>query len=375
MKSTKKRRRWFAFFLACIMIITSSPEGMAATADWFREKQFFAKQENAEHSQNQSSILLEAEKETQQTEENVQEENHLFEEITPILSEDEAEEQAAPTLEEREAEQLQMVMEEFGALQEQGEAMDAYAPFLIIDNESEEVDLSEEHALDSEMTPRMDQMVLQAQQWLNATYTGKHGYTPVAETGKTGNNVVKGLITALQIELGIAEPTGTFGPTTASLCPTLSTSSPEGNIVKILQYGLYCKGYQPRGTTGKFADGTKAAVMKVQTDAGLDGTGIVNPVLFKAILNTDALVLIANGDPKIRTMQQGLNRKYLAYIGIMPCDGVYGRNTNKALIYALQAEEGMSTSTANGNFGPSTTNLCPTLSFILRWILMPMTIK
>lgn len=31
-------------------------------------------------------------------------------------------------------------------------------------------------------------------------------------------------------------------------------------------------------------------------------------------------------------MQQGLHRKYLAYIGIMPCDGVYGRNTNKALL-------------------------------------------
>ena len=37
--------------------------------------------------------------------------------------------------------------------------------------------------------------------------------------------------------------------------------------------------------------------------------------------------------------------------GLMPCDGHYSRDTNKALIYALQAEEGMDTNTANGYFG------------------------
>lgn len=367
MRSTKKRKRFLAFFLACIMILTSSPEGTAVAAEWFQEEQLLAKQNKTQEENESSPSVASVSSDIQELEKTAEEEMSSLEEI-PILSEEEAQALASPSLEEREAEKLALVEAELNALEEQGESKDAYAPFLIIDNESEETQehflSSEEHtrSSNSEITPRIDQMVLQAQQWLNATYTGRHGYTPVAETGKTGNNVVKGLITALQIELGIAEPTGTFGPTTASLCPTLSTSSPQGNIVKILQYGLYCKGYQPRGTTGKFADGTKSAVMKVQTDAGLEGTGVVDPVLFKAILNTDALVLIANGDPKIRTMQQTLNRNYLAYIGIMPCDGVYGRNTNKALIYALQAEEGMPTSTANGNFGPSTTSLCPTLS-------------
>ena len=58
-----------------------------------------------------------------------------------------------------------------------------------------------------------------------------------------------------------------------------------------------------------------------------------------------------------------MNRKYEDYIGIMPCDGVYGRNTNIAVIYALQAEEGMPTSVANGNFGPSTKRCCPTIPY------------
>ena len=48
------------------------------------------------------------------------------------------------------------------------------------------------------------------------------------------------------------------------------------------------------------------------------------------------------------------NRKYEAYTGLVPCDGVYGRNTNKALIYAIQAEEGLPVGTATGNFGPTT---------------------
>ena len=63
-------------------------------------------------------------------------------------------------------------------------------------------------------------------------------------------------------------------------------------------------------------------------------------------------------------MQQKLNRKYEAYTGITPCDGVYGRNTNRALIYALQAEEGMPTDVANANFGVTTRLCCPEIPYI-----------
>lgn len=61
-------------------------------------------------------------------------------------------------------------------------------------------------------------------------------------------------------------------------------------------------------------------------------------------------------------MQQWLNANYESYIGIRPCDGIYQRDTNEALIYALQALENMSPSEANGNFGPKTISLIPTVS-------------
>ena len=75
-----------------------------------------------------------------------------------------------------------------------------------------------------------------------------------------------------------------------------------------------------------------------------------------------AFTLVANGYEKIRTMQQQLNHDYLAYTGILPCDGVYQRDTNTALIYALQAEEGLDTDTASGTYGPMTQELTPTVS-------------
>lgn len=210
----------------------------------------------------------------------------------------------------------------------------------------------------------MDEAVLRAQQWLNDTYSGETGYSEIAEDGITGQNTVKALITALQIEIGIAAPNGTFGPSTTSLCPTLSKNveAQPTNIVKILQHGMFCKGYSTSAVTGIFGDNTENAVKQVQSDAGINPDGVVTPLIFKTVLNTDPLVLASDGDIHIRYIQQQLNNKYNAYFGIIPCNGKYERNTNKALIYALQAEEGLAVGTANGNFGPSTQRLCPVLS-------------
>ncbi|MGC3388305.1 hypothetical protein, partial [Enterococcus faecium] len=41
---------------------------------------------------------------------------------------------------------------------------------------------------------------------------------------------------------------------------------------------------------------------------------------------------------------------------IMPCDGIYQRNSNQALIFALQAELGYSPSEATGSYGNGTTS-------------------
>ncbi|MCR5608939.1 MAG: DUF1906 domain-containing protein [Lachnospiraceae bacterium] len=206
-----------------------------------------------------------------------------------------------------------------------------------------------------------DVKVLEAQQWLNATYTGKKGYVVIPEDGVIGQGTVKALIRALQIETGDSAPDGIFGNGTIKRCPTVASSNDASeNVIKILQYGLFCKGYNAGAVNGEYHDNTKAAVNKLQTDAGFEPDGIVTPQWFKAILNTDAMVLIKGGDKNIRTVQQYLNRNYYQYVGIKPCDGVYSRDTNKAMIYALQVEEG--DSKPDGVFGNGTYNNCPTLS-------------
>ncbi|KEK24721.1 hypothetical protein BAGA_23960 [Bacillus gaemokensis] len=97
----------------------------------------------------------------------------------------------------------------------------------------------------------------------------------------------------------------------------------------------------------------------MQKDLGCTADGAVNPKLFKALLTMDAYVLITGGSSKVRSIQQWLNNKYINRAGFfyMPCDGHYSRDVQKALMYAIQYEEGLDDATANGNFGPTTQNL------------------
>ncbi|MCO7125449.1 DUF1906 domain-containing protein [Sporolactobacillus shoreicorticis] len=207
----------------------------------------------------------------------------------------------------------------------------------------------------------MDEMVLLTQQWLNSTYSGRHGYETIPENGKTGWTTVYALTRALQIELGIAEPSDTFGDQTSNLFSTL-TPGMEGNQIYILQGALWCKGIAPGSWTGEFDTDTATSIQNFKSDAGIaSDDASVNSTVMKALLNMSAFVLVSGGNSRIRTLQQNLNHDYLAYTGLQACDGLYGRQTNTALIYALQAEEGLSTSVANGTFGPSTTSKCPTL--------------
>ena len=216
----------------------------------------------------------------------------------------------------------------------------------------------------------MDQMVLKTQQWLNKTYKGRSGYVEITEDGVTGWNTMEALITGLQIELGISSPNGNFGPATTSSFSELSIGSTKTNQIYILQGGLYCKGYDPNGFDGSFGNGAKDAIQKLQSDAGIAITGTVNALLMKSILSMDSFKLLTygeyNGDENIRTIQRNLNRNYSSNqyfssdIGLVPCDGIYGRATNKALLYAFQIEEGIPV--PNGVFGPSTTSLCPNIT-------------
>ena len=226
----------------------------------------------------------------------------------------------------------------------------------------------------------MDEMVLEVQRWLNRTYTGENGYSPIPEDGATGGTTVGALIIGLQIELGIADPVPSFGPATESLFPGLSRQedgAKPNNLIKILQGGFWCKGYNPGGFSGNFFGDTETRVRAFESDVGLDPTGYVDSKLMKAILNTDGFVLSSIGRQNIREIQQSLNRDYGNYFDYIPTNGIYERNSNRALIYALQHEIGIG-HIANGHFGPSTQENCPSLSYhnaaanhtkILQWAL------
>ncbi|WP_436697051.1 glycoside hydrolase domain-containing protein [Lactiplantibacillus pentosus] len=137
----------------------------------------------------------------------------------------------------------------------------------------------------------------------------------------------------------------------------------SGNIAYIIQGGFWCKGIDPAAFDGEFTSDTAAAVTTMKEYAGLsDTSGTLDSQFMAALLNMSAFTLVADGYEKIRTMQQQLNHDYLDYTGILPCDGVYQRDTNTALIYALQAEEGLDTDTASGTYGPMTQELTPTVS-------------
>lgn len=212
----------------------------------------------------------------------------------------------------------------------------------------------------------MDQKVLQTQQWLNQTYGGNPKFITIAEDGATGNETVKGLIRGLQIELGETTIDGIIGNGTASLFDDMfpnglgeNVNNPNSNIIFIIQGGFYCRGIDPYGFSGIFNDGITDAVKTLQSQAGLETLdGIITSLILKAILTTDAYTLSSSGDAKIREIQQGLNKKYYQYIGLIPTNGIYERKTNKALIKALQKEINVD---VDGIWGSGTLNACPTL--------------
>ncbi|MDT0109378.1 DUF1906 domain-containing protein [Listeria booriae] len=220
----------------------------------------------------------------------------------------------------------------------------------------------------------MDEMVRQVQSWLNKTYdkyVAKGDFQTIPENGKTGWTTVYALTRALQIELGISPTADNFGPTTEKLFKPLTIGASDAkptNINYILQGAFYCKGYSPGGFTGVFGGQTQIAVKMFQKDAGLSTQdGVVSTIIMKSLLDMSAFQTVSGGTYGVRTVQQNLNRDYSAWIGkLVPCDGLYGRDTNTSLIYALQKEEGMARTTANGNFGPGTTttltNLIPTFA-------------
>lgn len=219
----------------------------------------------------------------------------------------------------------------------------------------------------------MDSMVLATQKYLNENYSGKNGYNTIAEDGNTGWATIYALMRAFQIELGLSVPANNFGNGTVA---AFKQKYPDGikeqeasaeetsRVYAIVQGALWCKGYSTGANriTEHFYGGTGAAIKKLKKDAGFENSdSTVTLNIMKALLSMDQFRVIYSqgGLDSIRSIQQQLNRKYEDYIGIIPCDGVYGRSMNKALIIVLQVIEGISS--PNGNFGNQTKAKCPIL--------------
>lgn len=206
----------------------------------------------------------------------------------------------------------------------------------------------------------MDQKVLEAQRWVNATYRGVDGYVPVAEDGVTGSRTLGALTRGLQHELGITALSDTFGPTTLSLLTQhggIATSETNPHLVSLVQCACYCTGYDPGGITGTFGTHTSSAVDLLMTRAGLGRfTGVVAPKVVKALLSLDAYTLLPGGSAAVREVQRWLNGRYLARAAffVVPCDGVFSRGVQQALYLAVQYELGLSDDQATGVFGPTT---------------------
>ncbi|MGP3946159.1 glycoside hydrolase domain-containing protein [Streptomyces sp. 6N106] len=209
-----------------------------------------------------------------------------------------------------------------------------------------------------------DAMVMRAQQFINETYAGKLGIPALEVDGKTGWTVMYALTRALQYELGITSLSDSFGPTTLSTLqskyPKVNASTtPSARFTKIVQSGLYCKGYNGGGIDGVFSSTVAGSITELMTDMGVAGVfeaGSLAPKVFKGLLTMDAYVVTGDGGADIRTVQQYLNANYVKrqdYF-VIPCDGHHSRTVAKSMLLAVQYELGMADGVANGNFGPGT---------------------
>lgn len=213
-----------------------------------------------------------------------------------------------------------------------------------------------------------DIKVEEAQKWYNATYKGKAWYQEIAEDGVTGNTTCNALSKALQYEIGMTSGIdGIIGPGTINACPIIGKNTTNKNLIKILQCGFYCKGYECGDISGIYTDATIKAAKAFCKDVGFpDAIGTMSGLFMKALLNTDAYILIQNGSEYVRNAQKFLNNTYFINMGtwgFIPCNGITDRNMMKGVIAALQYEEaGKSMKGVDGIYGNNTLANAPILA-------------
>lgn len=223
-----------------------------------------------------------------------------------------------------------------------------------------------------------DPYIRNVQVWLNNNFGDDSRYNKIEENGKIGWATINAMIRGLQIELGIKVTADNFGNGTKNAFKSkykngiVEQTSSDGDpqkIYGIIQGALICKGYSigVNTPTGYFLSKTGEAVKKLKTHAGIDASNsTVTLHIMESLLSMDYFYSYNTSDKtkNIQKIQRYLNANYEDFMDtLIPCDGIYGRGTNKALIYAIQSEEGMPSNVANGNFGPSTKKFCPTIPY------------
>jgi peptidoglycan hydrolase-like protein with peptidoglycan-binding domain len=219
----------------------------------------------------------------------------------------------------------------------------------------------------------MDPMVLMAQQFINRQYSPSTGVPRVTEDGQTGWGTMYALTRCLQYELAISPLSDNFGPNTLSTLtiryPLIDAfSGTPKRVIQIVQAALYGKGYDGgevypdiggQSPSGEWSGRVAAAVERLKSHTGVTdtwpGSGMV-PKLFKALLTMDAYVLVNGGSSTVRSIQQWLNQTYVyrRNFYVIPCDGFFSRDVQKALILAVQFQIGLTDDAATGVFGPGT---------------------
>lgn len=125
--------------------------------------------------------------------------------------------------------------------------------------------------------------VKSVQKWCNEKYD-----TGLKEDGEYGVKTKRGLVKALQSELNRQRDAGLkvdgkFGAKTKAACVAVKKGS-QGNITRVLQGALICRGYDPKGFDGKFGSGTEKAVEAFQKACGLSSDGVAGKNTFEALL-------------------------------------------------------------------------------------------
>ncbi|MEU6181840.1 glycoside hydrolase domain-containing protein [Streptomyces coeruleorubidus] len=215
-----------------------------------------------------------------------------------------------------------------------------------------------------------DPNVLAAQQWVNATYDGvAEDYVRCAQDGSTGWETVLSLTQGLQHELGISPTVRNFGPGTFSALEArggIRPSESNANLVRIINYALWCKGYRGASPASQWTATTTDSMNDLIGEAGLASSATISNIptrplvqFIKALMRMDQFRLVPGGTEEIRKFQQHLNQIYvydeaITTMDLAPCDGVYSRDVQQAVMKALQFEIGIPRSEIGGYFGSNT---------------------